>query len=175
MRKLVLRSVAALPVGVAGLVATGTVMVLAPLAAEAATPGISVDVATPQQVGLDPSAVGVTVGWGTNGCPNGCDLYRVTVLRSNYDEQRLDSRTFASGAVRRFSVSDRITGTPGLGYSFSYEVRRWTNAAHTLYDVVYSADATPSFASEDAFRYGSGWRRELQLASTETMIMRSGA
>jgi hypothetical protein len=142
-------------------------------AAEATAPGITVGLVTPQQVGLDPATVAVRVGWRVAGCPSGCDLYRVRTLRDNDDEQQIDSRSFPTGTVHSFSVTDSVRSDPGLGWDTSYEVRRYTDASRTSYDLLYDAEATPSFASEDAFHFGAGWSRDLQLASTETMTMRS--
>jgi hypothetical protein len=135
-------------------------------------PSIAVDVTSPQQVALDPAAMGLTVTWSASACPFGCELWRVAHLRSNDDQQLVDSRTFAAGSRQTFRVNDVLTTQPRLGWDYQYELRIYSDAAKTYSNpVAYGLE--PLFASESAFSYGSGWRREVQLTSTETMIMRS--
>src|SRR4051812_43972756 len=154
-------------------IAAGLGVSAQPSASAAAIPTIAVDVIAPQQVTLDPYSVAANVTWTASGCPFGCELYRVGHLRMNTTQELVDSRTFGEGPTQTFRVADFIVTQPRLGWDYQYELRTYSNVQRDGYDTPAFLDLAPSFGTEGAFRYGSGWRRELQLASTETMIMRS--
>lgn len=147
--------------------------IVTPSTASAATASLSYDVVSPQQVSLDPSGTGVAVTYRLDACPNGCQLVRVGYVRANYEEVVLDTRQFPAGATRSFRVTDTIDARPGLGWTHHYELRVFSDAARTAYDVALMKEISPSFASEGIFRFGANWRREVSLSSTETMTMRS--
>jgi hypothetical protein len=155
--------------------AVASVGALSSCATADAVPAASIDltVAAPQQVALDPTGTSVDLSYSATGCSNGCALVRVRTLRANVEEKQVDLRTFADAGRRVFRVRDAVTAEPALGWSTSYEVRVFRTAAHTTYTVAAAVQATPTFAGENAFRYDSGWRRELNSGVTETLIQRS--
>lgn len=159
-----------MPVLAGALAAIGLTASCAPAAP---VPSIDVNVAAPQQVALDPNAIGVDVSYSVAACPSGCALVRVRTLRANVEERQVDLRTFGAGGMRTFRVRDTVTSEPALGWTTSYELRVFRTAAHTQYTVATAVLATPSFAGENAFRFDAGWRRELNTDVTETLDLRS--
>ena len=155
----------------AGAIATvGLTAACGPVAPAAS---IDVNVVAPQQVALDPTSAAVDVSYSVASCPTGCALVRVRTLRANVQEHQLDLRTFGAGASRTFRVRDVVTAEPSLGWATSYELRVFTNASHRTYTLASAMQATPTFTGENAFRFDSSWRRELNIGVTETLISRS--
>lgn len=126
---------------------------------------------TGQQVGLDPTEVRATVQVRVDDCASGCHLYRVGTLRANEHEEHLASWTFApDGTTRVFTVADTLDRPLSMAYFWVYELRAASPHGYGLLDV---ESVSPVFEPEGALTYDAGWRRELSLNSTETMIMRS--
>lgn len=151
------------------LVLTGAVV--SPSAPASAAAGDRIDVAfrTGQVLaGIDPERVAVRAGFASTDCAAGCELWRVGSLRFNYEEVQVAAATFpARSSPRTVTVDDVLERTRGLSLDWHYELRKGDDVA-TVW-----RDADPTFVPDTGLTYGPGWRREVDLKATETMVARS--
>lgn len=138
----------------------------------AATGSLTVQLAVPQQVELDPDDAVVQVIWSATDCAQGCEVVALRWGRGDSYAETVDEATPTTKPVNS-SATYRLRDEPTY-WSGGFELRRYVDPSRIDYETLaYQDPGEPRGEAEDAFSYSGDWRREINLTSTETLVMRS--
>lgn len=151
-----------------------------PAAAQAVTGSISVDLARPQQLGpVDPASVRLVATAQTNlDCSNGCHLVHWRYIDSrdgSLEYEKVATCTFPGGSTHTCTttyVDDDFTWY-FAGASGFLLCRGSVGTEAGCAEGHFPVTAMPDVEPDSHLTLGPGWQRDVDLAATETMILRS--